>query len=331
MYIQSLKRQRLFREIFGIFGLVLLCTSAAFAQGKIKIGIMMQTDIKPFLEGVEGAKKVLAEKGYTEDKVEYITFNAKGNVDSIKDAVDQMRKADVKVILTTGTNGAIETLKYIQDIPVVFSVVSYAESVIEAGKKFGYGNNYTGALISTPAEKLIDVALKIKRDIGKVGMLYNSNEDNSRRDKDNFEKGCRKFGIESVAMPYTGESELLDTFQKLVDQGVKSVLIPKDTVQVKHADELKSIIYKNQLFSMTTELAIVPGGSSVFGLSSVPYNVGRLAGEKIAEILNGKKPADIPIEGLKSFDIWVNMAAAAKVKIDVPTTVLKLASKVITE
>ena len=56
-----------------------------------------------------------------------------------------------------------------------------------------------------------------------------------------------------------------------------------------------------------------------------------LAGEKIVEILNGKKPADIPMEGLKSFEIWLNKASASKTKTGIPVAVEKIASKIITE
>jgi len=331
MSMQSLKRRTLFREIVGIFGLVLLCTSAAFAQEKIKIGIILQNDIKPFLDGVDGLKKGLAEKGYGEDKVEYIVFNAKGNMDAIKDIVAELRKANVGFVAPLGTRGTIETLKYVQDIPVVFPMVAYAESIIEAGKKFGFANNYTGALTSASAEKILDIALKIKKNIGKAGMLYNPNEDNSVRDKDNFKKSCGRSGIEMLALPFTQDSEVVPTFQKLIDQGVKCVMIPKDTLQHKHLDELRSIVYQNQVFCITSETAIVPSGVSVVGMSCEPYECGRLAAEKIVQILNGKKPGNIPIETPKSYAIWINMAAAKKTNVKVPGEVLILATKVITE
>jgi len=331
MSTQSVKRRRLFRVIVGIFGLVLLCTSAALAQGKIKIGVILQNNAPVFLQGVDGLKKGFAEKGYGEDKVEFIIIDAKNNLEAIKDIVAELRNANVKFIAPLGTAGTIETLKHVKDIPVVFPVVGYAESIIEAGKKFGYGNNYTGAVTSVSADRILEVALKIKRDIGKAGMIYDSTADNSRRDKDNFEKSCAKFGIEMLALPFTQDSEVVPTFQKLVDQGVKCVMIPKDSVQQRHVDELRSIIYKNQLFSITSEVAVVPSGASVVGLSCEPYECGRLAAEKIVQILNGRKPADIPMEAPKSYAIWLNMIAAKKTNIEISAVVMKLATKVITE
>jgi putative ABC transport system substrate-binding protein len=311
-----------------------LCTSAAFAQEKIKIGIINQIDILPFFDTIDGVKKGLAEKGFGEDKVEYILFSVKGNIDSIKDGIDQMRKAhNLKLMVSIGTRATTETLKYVQDIPVVYSCVSYAESINEAGKQLGFANNYTGTLLNAPAEKVIDLALKIKsrKEIGRIGMIYCSKEDNARRDKDNFEEGCRKFGIESIVIAYTEESEIVGAFQKLVDQGIRCILFPKDTLINKHLDELKPIIFQNQIFTLAADTAFVSKGGAVLAFSAPAYKVGMLAGDRIAQILNGKKPADIPPEGLKSFEIWINMAVASKTKIDIPSTVTKIASKVITE
>ncbi|MBU1998960.1 MAG: ABC transporter substrate-binding protein [Candidatus Omnitrophota bacterium] len=326
------KGQIFFKAIIIFCGLLLLCSSTSFAQEKIKIGIVVQNQIKPFMDAVDGIKKHLAEKGYGEDKVEFIFINSQDNTEKVIEAIAQFRSANVKLIIPTGTATTIEVLKNVHDIPVVFAVVAYEESIIEAGKKLGFGKNYTGALSSSSAERIIEVALKVNPNIKKVGMIYDPNVDNTVREKMNVEDGCRKYGIELVALPYNGASEVINTFQKMVDMGVQCVNIPKDSVQQKLLNELKPIIYANKLFSITTsELGTVSSGGAVIGLSAVPAVIGRLAGEKVVQVLKGKRPSDMPMERPKKFAIWLNMIAAKASGVNVPVSVVKLADKVITE
>jgi putative ABC transport system substrate-binding protein len=313
-----------------VFLFTLLILSGAWAQDKINIGIISQIDNRPQIDSIDGIKKGLADKGYTQDKVEYTTFNCKGNAGLVKDAVADMRKANVKLIFAIGTSITIETLKYVRDIPVVYACVSYAQSIYEANKKFGFADNYTGALLNAPADILIVLALKIKVDLGSIGIVYRISEDNSLRDKDNYEKSCAKFGIETIIMPYDREDQVVATYQKLADQGVKCLLYTKDGMMIKHAEEIKPIIYKYQIMGLASDAAPVQNGLAVLAFTAPAYKVGQLAGEKAYDILaNGKKPAELSEEGLKNLELWLNISSATKAKVNLPVGIMKLATKVI--
>lgn len=316
--------------VIGVIAIFLSYASGVFAQEKIKIAILRQLDIKPFFDSEEGTKKALADLGYDQDKVEFISVSAKGNITAIADIVTELRKANVKIISPIGTLATIEVLKNVKDIPVVFSIVSYTESLTEAGKKFGFSDNYTGALQNSPAELEIDLAIKAA-EVKKVGMIFNANEDNAKRDKDNLEKGCKKFGIECITLPYTEEAKLVETFQQLADMGIKCIVFPKDTLVIKHLEEIKKIIYANQILTIAADTVPVGMAGAALCIAAPPDKVGMLAGDKIAQILKGKKPSQIPIEGLKNFEVWLNMVVAKKINLNVPTAVVRMANKIITE
>ncbi|MFH1248213.1 MAG: ABC transporter substrate-binding protein [Candidatus Omnitrophota bacterium] len=318
--------------ILGVFALVLLTTSSVYAQEKIKIGIILFNDIPPFMDAAKGFKQELADNGYGEDKVEYLTYNAKSDMGLLKGITDELRNANVKIIVITSTGGTIEVLKNVQDIPVVFAVVAYLESINDAAVKFGgFGSNYTGAIISASADRIIELALKTDASIKKVGFLRNGLEDNSRRDVNNFEASCKKMGIQVVSVPFASDAEVVPAFQKLVLTGVKCVFLPKDTLQQKHLEEFKALIYSNKIFGITSELAIVPTGAAMLGLSAVPFDVGVLAGNKALQILKGRKPNQIAIEPPKDYEVWLNIGSATKSGVNFPVGIIKLANKVITD
>ncbi|MBU1999425.1 MAG: hypothetical protein KKE64_08050, partial [Candidatus Omnitrophica bacterium] len=267
------------RVVVFLLGFIFITNLSAFSQEKIKIGVILQAEIKPFLDSLSGIKMILAEK-YGEGNVEYILENIKNDYTKVKDIVEQMRAAKVRVIVSSGTANTIEVLKNSREIPVVFSVVAYAESITEAANKFGLGDNYTGALSSASAERILEVGMKVRSDLGKIGMIYNINEDNARRDKENFEKSCAKFGKDFIAIPYNDASEIKAALQKLVDQKVETLFVPKDSTQHKNMDLHKEVAYKYKLFTITSELQVVPAGGMVLGLSVDTTDTGKLAAEK---------------------------------------------------
>ncbi|MBU1999296.1 MAG: hypothetical protein KKE64_07375, partial [Candidatus Omnitrophica bacterium] len=174
-------KRSIFCFCIGIVGLSILFSlvsaSNVFAQQKIKIGVILQDKISIFQDSFKGFKATLAKAGYGEDKVEYIVNIVNNDMTKVKDLVDSYRAQGAKLIHSSGTGTTLEILKNEKSIPVVFSIVAYKESLDGAAKKFGFGNNYTGALSSTSTHKLIDLALKVKKDIKKVGMIYDVNAD----------------------------------------------------------------------------------------------------------------------------------------------------------
>ena len=69
------------------------------------------------------------------------------------------------------------------------------------------------------------------------------------------------------------------------------------------------------------------GGLMSYGVDYLPA-YGRVA-DYVGKILNGAKPADLPVEQVTSFELTVNLKTAKAIGLELPTSILLRANKVI--
>jgi putative ABC transport system substrate-binding protein len=59
------------------------------------------------------------------------------------------------------------------------------------------------------------------------------------------------------------------------------------------------------------------------------YDVGRQTGKIVVRVLKGEKPGDIPVEGVKITELYVNPGAAEKMGVTIPEAVVAKAKQVV--
>jgi putative ABC transport system substrate-binding protein len=133
--------------------------------------------------------------------------------------------------------------------------------------------------------------------------------------------------IDAVKMekpPY----EFEPTFRSLEQRVAQMVLVLSSGFFTPHRARIAELAIQYRMPAMFIfKTYVEAGGLMSYGVDYLPA-FGRVA-DYVAKILNGAKPADLPLEQVTSFDLAVNLKTAKAIGIELPTSILLRANTVI--
>ena len=115
---------------------------------------------------------------------------------------------------------------------------------------------------------------------------------------------------------------------RVLREHANALIVPADpTFQVK-GREIAEFALKNRLPTIFGNAGVVEGGG-LMGYESNGQDMFRRAGSMIAQILNGAKPADLPVESPTRFELVANLKTAKALGLTLPQSLPISADKVI--
>lgn len=296
----------------------------------LAIGILRWTESASIEANVQGFKDGLAGSGFHEGaQVRFIEPPASsGSKETHEMNIDDLLDADVDLIYSLTTPGTLTVKEKIEDLPVVFSVVTYPveSGVVETLQRSG--NNFTGTRLWVPMEDQYTFFSQVLPEVKKVGFLRRTGESNSTVQLGEFKKVTEKRGVEVVDISVEEGFSFEDTFGKLRGE-IDAVYLSCDTLVQSGAllDELLPYLLVERLPSFScSELAIKQG--SLLGIVADFYDIGTLSGQKAGLVLQGIPPKIIPTVSAPKPTIVVNKKTAELLDINFSQEVLSAAERV---
>ena len=265
-------------------------TGGEKSKDTFKVGIT-QIVAHPALDSArEGFKDAFKESGL---KVTFDEKNANGEIATANMIANNFVTEKVDLIYAIATSTAQSAAQATNKLPVVFSAITDPEA---AGL---IKENVTGISDRVNVKQQLELLLKLDSKIKKVGVIYNSSEQNSKVQVDDLKKAAS----EALYLP---TDNLVASVVNLITE--------------------KAIAAKKIAFG--AESAHVKGGALITqGIDY--YEMGKEAGKIAVEILkNGKKPSDISFKKMDLNDIVINNKTLTAIGISLPEDI-KLKAKTI--
>lgn len=299
-----------------------VCFSAVSAKPKarkskkLRIGIAKIVQ-HPALDDIErGVMDVVNESGI---KADFDLQNANGDPNTAVQIANQYRTRKVDVAVGIATPVAVALASTLKDIPVVFGTVT---DPVGAGlvDTVAHGkNNVTGMSDAIPTVEHIKLFARIAG-LKTLGYIYTSNEANSVSSLALVEQGCREAGLKLVTQSITQSSEVKQAAETIVGR-VDGIYLTTDNTVFSAIASLVDVFGKAGKPIFSGDVTAAKDGGIFMASGFNYYKAGRATGEMVVAILNGAKPADMPVRFMtdpSDSDLLIDLDAAAKCGITVP-------------
>ncbi|WP_455874062.1 ABC transporter substrate-binding protein [Rhizobium yanglingense] len=283
----------------------------------------------PALDAVrKGVQDTLAAAGYKEgENLTFLFESAQGNPATAAQIARQFAGEEPNVIVPISTPSAQAVVSATRDIPVVFTAVSDplgAQLVKDMDKP---GGNVTGLSDMSPVAEHVALIKEILPAAKTIGYLYNSGEANSVSLLAVLKAEAEKAGMGVVESAATKSAEVQGAARALVGRA-DAIYVPTDNTIISALEGAVAVAEESKLPLFTADTDSVSRGS-IAALGFNYYDVGKQTGDVVVRVLKGENPGDIPVKVAAGSDLIINSAAAQKMGVKLPESVLKRANRVI--
>ncbi len=238
----------------------------------------------------------------------------------------------------TGPFDAANAAQFINDIPVVFTLVASPVLAKIVPDLKAPNRNISGVTHVAPIDAQIR-AIAAYRPFNTLGVLYTSTEKNSVVTLEDMRRLGRERGFNTIERSFRLDGArkpiaegAADLVHELKDAGAQWLYLPPDSYLGTLAEGVIIPAAMEQglpTFASTEQLM---QAGALCGLVSRYYSIGQFTAHKVEQILVNKTPAaQVPIETLKRFSYQVRMPAALKLKLPPPLSVLNYAELITAE
>jgi len=282
----------------------------------------------------EGIIDGLAEGGYVEgDNLEIDYQNSELDMSLVATIAQQFvsDKVDVIVCIATPNSLAAASAAEGTEIPVVFSAIT---NPVGEGMVSGWDShpdqNITGVSDMISVADDVDLIVEIVPGVETIGNIYCAGESNSVFLAEKLIEACDALGIEVVESTVSTSADVLAAAQSLVGR-VDVIWVGTDNTVVSGLEALLGVCEDNQIpFFPSDDPSIERGGIACWGFDY--YDIGYQTGEMVARILDGDGTANnIPVEKGEIIFLSVNVAAAEKMGVTIPQSIIDQAEIVYEE
>ncbi len=294
---------------------------------KKKVGIIQLIQHDALDQANKGFIDGLAEKGYKDgENIEIEQQNASGKQDTAQQIAGQFVSAKKDLIFAIATPTAQACYNATKDIPIVFSAVTDPVKDGVAKDLKSSGCNTTGTSDMANIDEQLALLKEVLPDAKTLGVVYTTSETNSVNQVNELETLASKYKLTIKKIGVANINEINQVLSNSMGD-IDVLYAPTDNNVAASYELVAQIALKANKPVMGAEPAVVEKGGLISkGIDY--YELGKMAGYKAAEILDGKNPQDIEIETMKELAITVNTDVAKKLGVTIPQNILDSAKKV---
>ena len=322
------------RAFIGLLGVVtFVCPVWVGGQQKAMpvIGFLNGGDQPKWRHLVAAFLDGLRESGFIEGQNIAIEYRwAEGQWDRLPGLANDLISRQVAIIVAGGGDlPALAAKNATATTPIVYtSGGDPVKSGLVASLNHP-GGNVTGVTSFTFAlgPKRLEILAQLVPD-RLIAVLANTNDPLAAMELEHVQSAAQMLRRQLMVIPANTEAEIEAAFVNLVQKGAGSLFVGSGAYFTAQRDKLVRLAARHATPAIYEQREFVESGGLIsYGISFVDQY--KKLGRYTARILNGAKPADLPVEQPTKFELVVNLKSAKALALTVPQSILAGADEII--
>jgi len=294
------------------------------------VGFLRSATLADVPHWVAAFRQGLKEAGFVEGQNVAIEFRSADNqLDRLPALVADLIRQPVAVILGN-TDAALAAKAATTTVPIVFASGSdpVRDGLVASLNR--PGGNVTGLVYfaAVLGAKRLELLRQLVPRATTIAVLVNPNTPLTEAERKDVQAAAQAIGQQLIIFDISSDRDIETAFAAFVQRGAGALLVGTGGFLNSNRERIAAVANRHALpASYSQREGVVAGGLMSYGPSiSDAY---RQAGIYSGRILNGEKPADLPVIRSTKFELVLNLKTAKALGLTIPPSLLVAADEVI--
>jgi putative tryptophan/tyrosine transport system substrate-binding protein len=313
--------------------IILLCSAAAWpwvARGQSKpanIGVLGSGFAQSSAFLIDALREGMNENGLAEGRDYVLDLRwAEGDYKRFAALAFELRKSSVIIVTTIAAARAAQQVA--PTTPIVMTGLIDPVGVGLIASLARPGNNTTGIsnMIQDMSAKGLELIREVVPTAKTIAVLFNPNNPGSRLILEDVRSQAAKLGMTIQPIEFKGSAVLDATLETAA--GRDALLVVADSALLDLRERIAGQALRTRLPTFSSIPEFTDGGALV-GYGPSRRDSYRRAATYVKKVLEGVKPADIPVEQPTLIELSINMQTARTLGLVIPNALVARAQRVI--
>jgi putative tryptophan/tyrosine transport system substrate-binding protein len=308
-----------------------IARSPALAQVTIpRIGFVQVGSRQENQSLLEAFRGDLSALGWTDgSNIAILDRSAGERTEQLPGIIEKLIGSGVTVLVTVGTPATLAAKRASAAVPIVLVGVDDPVALGVAQSLAQPGGNVTGFSLSS--SELIAKRLQLLQELvprlRRLAVIVRGDPGLEQRLQD-IRRSAAEVGIEPMMLEATTGTAFRLAFARLRAERSEALYVASGPLGPVKRAQLIGLAFESRLPAIYSwRVFPLEGGLMSFGADY--GDLLRRAAGSVAKILTGTKPADLPIEPPRKFDLTINLKTAGTIGLVIPPAILARADEVI--
>jgi len=296
-----------------------------------RIGVLSALGTTPRDPMVEAFLEGMRALGYVEGQNFVLEYRgAAGQYERFPDFAAELVRLQVDVNVTGVTPAALAAKQATTTIPIVMAGIGDPVGSGLVASLARPGGNVTGLAVLQPEvpRKQLEILKEALPTVSHVAVLWNPANPSAALMMRETDVAAQALGVQVHRVEARGPDAFDSAFAAMTSAHAGALLVVPDPMFRLHGSRLAELAATSRLPTMHNAREYVEAGGLLSYGASRP-DVSRRAATYVDKILQGAKPADLPVEPPTKFELVINLKTAQALGLTIPPTLLFQADEIL--